>query len=106
MEIKAPNYDSTILDACGNTTVAEVHYNAMRIPLCQECLNSLRESLKVYDDTIFCYKCTNFIMSRSGWSYGGSCLKSLDDRTEFNPNDAGYINCKNCMDTCDYAISK
>ena len=106
MEIKAPDYRSNILGACGNTTVAEVHYNNMCIPLCSECLDSLRESLKVYDDTIYCYKCANFIMSRSGWNYGGSCLKSLDDKTKFDPKDAGYLNCKDSMDTCDNAISK
>lgn len=106
MKIKAPDYNSNELDSCGKTTVAEVHYNSMRIPLCSDCLDSLRESLKLYDNTIFCHKCANFVMSRCGWHYGGSCLKSLDNKTEFNPRDAGFINCKDCMDTCDDAVSK
>lgn len=106
MEIKSPDYNSNKLDACGNTTIAEVYYNSARIPLCSNCLDSLRESLKAYDDTIFCYKCANFIMSKSGWNYGGSCLKSLNDKTDFNPNHAGYLNYKECMDTCDDAVSK
>ena len=106
MEIKASDYNSNKFDPCGNTTVAEMQYNGMRIPLCSQCLASLRESLKIYDDTIFCHKCANFIMSKDGWDYGGSCLKSLDDKTKFDPKDAGYINCKDCMDTCDDAISK
>ena len=33
-------------------------------------------------------------------------LKSLDDKTEFDPKNAGCINCKNCMSTCGDAISK
>lgn len=104
MEIKRPDYDSNELDACGNATVAEIHYNRMRIPLCRDCLDSLRKSLEIYDNTVFCHKCTNFVMSKSGWKYGGSCLKSLDDKTKFDPKDAGYLYCTDCMDTCNDRI--
>ena len=91
-------------NSCGNTSIAEIHYNGMRIPLCTECLDSLRKSLKEYDETVFCYKCKNFIMSEDGWNYGGSCLKSLDDKTTFKTSDAGHVYCKSCMDTCKDAL--
>ena len=52
MRIKTPNNDSSEFDACGNTTIAVAEYNGIHIPLCKDCLDSLRESLKEYDDTI------------------------------------------------------
>ena len=106
MEIKAPSYDSPRLDFCGNTTMAMLEHNGLSIALCSECLESLTESLKAYNNTIFCYKCDNFIMSKSGWEYGGSCLKNLKDKSTFDPNDAGYVKFKACVETCDDAVLK
>ena len=106
MEIKAPDYKSPDLDSCGNTVIAEIHYNGMRIPLCEDCLNSLRESLKSYDETIFCYKCADFIMSNDGWNYGGTCLRSIEDRESFDPKNAGYVEYTYCMGSCEHAVKK
>lgn len=108
MEILEPSYEDNNYDSCGNITIAVVHYNSMTIPLCQECLDNLRESLKKYDNTIFCYKCNNFIMSESGWNYGGSCLKDLskEDIEKFKKSYAGYYLYKKCLDTCDGAVPK
>ena len=106
MKIIPPVYETDDVDACGNTTVAEMRFNSIRIPLCRDCLDSLRESLNIYDNTIFCHKCANFIMSEDGWNYGGSCLKTLSDKTKFDPKDAGYRHCVSCMHTCRDAVSK
>lgn len=89
-------------DSCGNTTVAVLKVNSMSIPLCMECIEELNTSLETFNNTIFCYKCENFIKSESGWKYGGSCKK---DRG-IEPKDAGYINCVECMHTCKDAVLK
>lgn len=41
-------------------------------------------------------------MSKYGLRYGGSCRKDKDIELK----DAGYINCRDCMDTCKDAVSK
>ena len=81
-------------DRCGNTTVAILTHgeNAVTIPLCSECLSELRNSLIKYDNTIFCHQCNNFVMSDSGWKYGGRCNKHNKD--------------VDCINTCEDATSK
>lgn len=108
MEILIPSYEDEQYDMCGNVTMAIARQNGTRVALCKYCLDDLRESLKKYDETIFCYKCKNFIMSIDGWNYGGSCLKDLspEERESFNKSLAGYNNCKDCLDTCDNAVAK
>lgn len=105
IEIEAKNTslcDAVGTDSCGNTTVAILNINGIKIPLCEICIKELSESLKKFNDTIFCYMCKNFIMSRSGWSYGGSCMK--DGKVEIE--DAGYVSFVSCMDTCNDAIER
>jgi hypothetical protein len=89
-------------DSCGSTTVAILTVDRIKIPLCMNCLNELNESLSEFNNTIFCYMCEKFIMSKSGWKYGGSCRKDKDIELK----DAGYINCVDCMYTCKDAIRK
>lgn len=100
IEIKPVDYEDEKYDSCGNTTHAVLGINKMKIPLCSDCLQELNESLKQFNNTIFCYKCSNFIMSKWGWNYGGSCKKDEDISIE----DAGYINCVDCMHTCGDAV--
>ena len=95
-------YEDDEYDSCGNTTVAILKVDRIAIPLCMNCLNELNESLSEFNNTTFCYQCEKFIMSRSGWRYGGSCRKDKDIELK----DAGYINCRDCMDTCKDAIAK
>lgn len=87
-------------DSCGNTTIAILKINSVKIPICNECISDLLKSLDEFNNKIFCHKCKNFIMSESGWNYGGSCKKDRD----IDIKDAGYINCVDCMDTCQDAI--
>jgi len=96
-------YEDKDHDACGNTTMAVIEIgDFMTIPLCSECLESLRNSLKEYDEKVFCYRCQHFKQSESGWNYGGSCCKDQ----EISDGDAGYINCKDNFSTCEHAIRK
>lgn len=103
IEIKPYTYeDGPEFDNCGNTTIALLNINNIIIPLCNECLSDINKSLEEFNNTIFCYKCKKFIMSESGWRYGGSCRKEKD----IDIKDAGFVNCKDCMGTCKDAILK
>ena len=73
--------DHSKYDKCGNSTVAILTHgeNAVNIPLCSKCLSELRDSIRKYDNTIFCHQCKNFVMSEYGWEYGGRCSKHNKD---------------------------
>jgi hypothetical protein len=100
IEIKPFDWEDEKYDTCGNTTRAILKIDRISIPLCEHCLEELNESISVFNNTIFCYQCKHFIMSRSGWSYGVSCTKDKD----IKPEDAGFTNCRDCMNTCKDAI--
>lgn len=105
IEISPKDYKDEDYDSCANTTIAVLKINGIKIPLCGKCVESLSNSLKKFNDTIFCHMCNNFVMSKSGWRYGGTCLNELseDQRKNFNPKDAGYICRVDCMNTCSNA---
>ena len=105
-EIKPYNYyEDEEYDNCGSTTIATLSVDRIKIPLCRECLNELLESVEKFKNTIFCHQCDHFIMSNSGWRYGGSCkLKASLDGEEIKI--AGYDYSTECMNTCKDAISK
>lgn len=91
-------------DICGNTTVAVLIVNNIKIPLCDECVKELTHSLDEFNNTTFCRNCDNFIMSEYGLTYGGSCKKKAElDNKEISEKDAGYLYCVDSMDTCKYA---
>lgn len=102
IEIVPTNYECEEYDSCGNTTIAVLKVDRITIPLCMRCLDELNESLSDFNNTTFCYQCEKFIMSKSGWRYGGSCRRDRD----IEHKDAGYINCVDCMDTCKDAVAK
>ena len=102
VEIRPVNWEDEQYDSCGNTTRAVLKIDRITIPLCSTCLEELNESLQEFNNTTFCYQCEHFIMSHSGWNYGGSCNKDKDIKSE----EAGYIHCKDCMNTCKDAIAK
>lgn len=103
-EIKPKYYEDEEYDICGNTTIATLSVNHIKIPLCRKCLDELLESVEKFKNTIFCHQCDHFIMSSSGWNYGGSCKKKAElDGKEITYKDAGYSYCVGCMDTCQYA---
>ena len=95
------DYYDPVYDMCGNTCHAIIEINNMKFPLCEKCINDLRNGLNIFDSTIFCHKCTYFIMSESGWRYGGSCqLKASKDGKTVTKENAGYNYCVGCLDTC------
>lgn len=102
IEINPVSYEDEEYDSCGNTTIAVLKINGIKIPICTSCLGELNESLSIFNNTIFCYKCEHFIMNKWGWKYGGSCAKDEEIKIE----DVGRIYCVDCMHTCKYAIPK
>lgn len=102
IEIRPFNWEDEKYDSCGNTTRAILKVDRISIPLCETCLEELNSSLTEFNNTTFCYQCKHFIMSKSGWNYGGSCRKDRDIELK----DAGYIHCRDCMDTCKNATPK
>ena len=56
-----------------------------------------------FDNTLFCHKCDNFVMSDSGWRYGGSCKKwAASDNKEITDTNAGFDYCVDCMQRCKF----
>ena len=102
IEIRPVDWEDEKYDSCGNTTRAVLKIDRITIPLCETCLKELNESLSEFNNTIFCYQCENFIMSHNGWNYGGSCNKDKN----IKPEEAGYTNCRDCMDRCRDAVAK
>ena len=102
IEIRPVGYEDSDYDSCGSTTVAVLQVDCIKIPLCNECVNELNESLTKFNNTIFCHKCKHFIMSQWGSKYGGSCQKD----GEISIENAGYVNCVDCMHTCEDAVLK
>lgn len=103
---RKPEWEDKDYDSCGNTTIAVLEIDSITIPLCDECVNDLSEQIKEYHDTIFCHKCSEFVMNKWGWHYGGSCKKkaALDGKTITIEN-AGLDYCVDCLDTCKDAKS-
>ena len=107
IEITPVDYGDEEYDSCGNTTLAVLKVNSIKIPLCESCIKELMQSIEELNNTVFCYKCKNFIMSDSGFNYGGSCkLRAQKDGKEISEKDAGYLYCVECMHTCKDAILK
>lgn len=108
LEFKVANYfDDPDYDNCGSTTLAVLRLDNITIPLCEECVNDLIRDIEEYKNTIFCHQCDEFIMSSSGFHYGGSCkCQAREKDEEITEKDAGYKFCVNCLDTCTNAKPK
>lgn len=110
--LRVPEYDDPISDQCApiftnDRTVAVLEINGIRIPLSFDRVEDLISKVEEFKNTTFCYKCDYFIMSKSGWNYGGSCkLKGKRHDEDLNENNAGFIYCVDCMATCKDAIPK
>ena len=111
--LRVPQQNDPIDDSCAilftnPRTVAILDINGISIPLSMGRLENLIDQVKKFDDKVFCYKCDNFIMSESGWNYGGSC--KLIAKNEYgiyiSKHDAGYIYCVDCMHSCEKGIPK
>ena len=107
LTLRKVDYEDKDYDGCGNTAIAVLEIDSISIPLCTECFERLNEDINTYNNTIFCHKCSEFIMSPHGWHYGGSCKqKALQDGKVITERDAGYNYCVDCLDTCNNSISK
>lgn len=99
--IRPRNYCDKEYDDYGCTVVGVLDINGIDIPLSMVSIKELEQSLEEFNNTIFCHKCANFIMSADGWKYGGSCKhKAEEDKVLITKENAGYIYCVDCMDTC------
>ena len=109
--LTTPDQDDPIDDRCAPSfsnprTVAILDINGIRIPLSMERLQNLTTQVKEFNEKVFCYMCDHFIMSRSGWNYGGSCkLQGKQYGKIINEVNAGFECCVDCMNTCKNAIS-
>ncbi len=110
--IRTPQAEDPTRDSCApmftnDRSAAILEINGIIIPLSLERLNDLVAKVEEFNNTIFCYKCNHFVMSKSGWNYGGSCKFDAEKQNVIiTPELAGYRFCVDCMDTCPYAISK
>lgn len=85
-----------------------IDFSGIKIGLCEDCYNELKDEIKDKDSIVFCEKCRYFRMSKYGLEYGGSCLcaknyesnPTEDIITSIKESDYGYVNCKDATDTC------
>ena len=112
IDIRAPQYDDPYEDKCApifkeDATVAVLEINGTIIPLSLDRMNDLITKVTDFSKIIFCYKCENFIMSSSGWKYGGSCILEGKKRgKEITSKLAGYECCVDCTHTCPEAVER
>lgn len=110
--LRAANYDDPTEDHCSpmfsnDRTVAILEINGIMIPLSLDRVNNLIDKVNEFSNTIFCYKCEHFIMSKSGWNYGGSCKFDAEKEGKIiTEENAGYSYCVDCMQTCTNCSAK
>ena len=105
--LRKADYEDKDYDSCGNTVIAVLEIDSISIPLCAECFKRLNEDIATYNSTIFCHKCSEFIMNKCGWRYGGSCKrKAARDNKIITEYNAGYDYWVDCLDTCDNPTPK
>ena len=97
--------DDLKYDECGNSTEAILIVGKIKIPLCRECIDELKESVIDHTKPHFCYECEHFGRSPYDYTrYGGTCLKETP-----NVNPTCYGECGKCvghLDTCKDFILK
>lgn len=96
IEFKIRDWDDEEYDDCCSTAIAILKVGHIKIPLCEECVNDLKEFINDFCRPQYCYQCNYFKKSQWGWKYGGSCCKDEDV-----PDDLiCYKYTKDCMDSC------
>ena len=76
VEIRARSYEDAEYDNCSRTAIAVLSVGSVTIPLCSECIEALSDSLREFNETVFCHKCVHYEPSRWGWRYDGKCKKT------------------------------
>lgn len=96
------DWDDKEYCTCGSTAVAVLEIDNITIPLCLNCIDDLNDQMKEYNNTIFCHKCSEFVMNRWGeWRHGGSCKKKATEQgITLTENLVGYNCFVDCLDTC------
>jgi hypothetical protein len=95
------DWDDKEYCTCGSTAAAVLEIDSITIPLCLNCVDDLADQLNEYNNTIFCYKCSEFVFNEYGWRYGGSCKKKAGQHgVVITSKNAGYNCCVDCLDTC------
>lgn len=110
MIIRAVTDSDREYDVCGNITIAILEHDNVMIPLCNECIKELAESIKEFENTVFCRNCGHWHVSSSGVRYGGTCdviaAKSGKDFSQISKSDYGHIYVTDHFFTCKDAINK
>lgn len=110
MIIRAVTDSDREYDVCGNITIAILEHDNVMIPLCNECIKELAESIKEFENTVFCRNCGHWHVSNSGVRYGGTCdviaAKSGKDFSQISKSDYGHIYVTDHFFTCKDAINK
>lgn len=107
IELVGKDYEDEKYDSCGNTTHAVLKINHIKIPLCEECLKELLESVEKFNNIIFCHQCEYFVKNELDWDSGGTCKKKREKVNKFIlPSNVWYGYHVECMDTCEEAVRK
>ena len=97
-------------DVCGNITIAVLEHDNVMIPLCNECIKELAESIKEFENTIFFRNCGHWHISSSGMRYGGTCdviaAKAGKDFSQIPKSSYGHIYVTDHFFTCKDAVNK
>ena len=101
IEIKTiDRYDDDLYDSCGSAAKGVLEINGIRIPLCEDCMNTLISEAEGFKNITFCYMCEEFVRKKS--ECYGSCKKEARKYgVELKESDIGYSFYKPMMGTCD-----
>ena len=110
MIIRAVTDSDREFDVCGNITIAVLEHDNVMILLCNECIKELAESIKEFENTVFCRNCGHWHVSNSGIRYGGTCdvlaAKAGKDFSQISKSDYGYMYVTDHFFTCKDAVDK
>ena len=112
IELRSLTYEDKEYDACGKSTIAVLELgNSITIPLCEECLNELYNSVEDFKSKTFCRTCKHWYQSKNGMKYGGTCaIKLLNNQNkhieDISKEEYGEIESTGFYYTCDNAEKK
>lgn len=94
-------------DDCGTTTKAILEINSISIPLCEDCIQDLRDQLAKYDTTVFCKDCKFWHRSEYRYLCGTCEYQYVQIHGKFDlTKDFGDSCCEGYMHTCKHGIRK
>jgi hypothetical protein len=101
IELKPRDWDTPEYDSCGSTSIAELNIHNIKIPLCTECLEELKEEVDKFNKMIFCKDCIH-VKAKPEYNYYSCNLKYKEDHNgEDLPDEhIGYYNGVDSMSYC------